>query len=82
MFGCSFVQAPWIYCISSAGETAGVTLGKDIRVPLPSCAVLRILETEYPFRKTMRISRSARVTELLGILGIEVAPMLTHDSQP
>ena len=45
MFGCSLVQAPLIHIVSW-WDCRGY-LGKDIRVPLPSCAVLGIRE-EFP----------------------------------
>ena len=75
MFGCSFVQVPSIYCILSAGETARVIWEWTFmshHLPVLSSGYEKITH-----RKTMRISQSARVTELLGITpGFEMAPML------
>ena len=74
MFGCSFVQVPSIYCISSAGDTLLRLSAKDIDAPLPSCVVLRIREGHPPHDY---IPRRARLTELLGIiLGFEEASIL------
>ena len=49
MFGCSFAQVPSIYCISSASDTLLGLSGKDIHVPQPYRAVLRI-RAEYPLQ--------------------------------
>ena len=75
MFGCSFVQAASIYCISSVNDTLLGLSGKGHHAPMPSWAILRIQE-EYPSQE-YEGSQSARVTELLGIiLGLEAVPML------
>ena len=42
MFGCSFVQAPSIYYMSSTGDILRGYLGKSIHVPPSYYVVLRI----------------------------------------
>ena len=75
MFGCSFVQVPWIYDISSAGETLLGLSGKGH--PCPTSFLCCPRDTRrVSMARLWSISRSERKSKLLGIiLGFEAAPM-------